>query len=664
MDLSSKLLKEFAKITNDTTAKESKPVYGTAKVGLDGAIHVRFDGSDNYTPISTLNDGSVTTGDRVSVVVKDHRAFLSNGQEGIIFGGNAIVSGSFGGGGGGSGGDVSGIINAINSVLYDFNETDITIGTEETEVAAIVFYARKLCDVIGNYLVEYESSEDTTVVIRFYDKDVEELYSPIFVDVKKGSGYFGIPHAYLQRSMGVHKSRVSLQCLSGEILISTRASLFTLERGNYVVETTEEQVVMDDITMRQIDSYLGPDQVWVAGVDEDDTLVVNKSEFSPLYEFYPAWNEVIRIDDVKDGAIEFDGIWTMSRSGKTYTIETDEYPLIFYVEKTSDTLYVIKTGDISSRVGLDTGVTKVSACMGYSSNDFEEQKQGIVVAYIKGGAAYYCQGFRSADEEGNISYTWSAPEYLSYGVEGDVIDVKVSRLSDFRLGFIVSTSTENWWMLTNRMYVNQAGEKDLVDVGLVYMSNLYHHVDMDVSVSFEMLINEDRTELTLVCNWPLIQFEIFGDLGSLITFSKYDFDSVELQTVGDHSNIIFTRETPYPNDTFEIIVNPNSSPGLQYSVNEWGRAICPSTVVSIDFRQIRTRSLTEKVVNVSSSSNMVYRGIEDIRHTQNENNVILQSSSQFIYKPIENIERNIKEPTIHLNAGAVIEYYNATLIPV
>ena len=92
MSLSSELISQFAKITNDEKPKKSEEVtlYGEV-VELEEMICVRFDGAEELTPVTTIvekdNTGeivnykygaaSVKSGDRVSVSLKNHSATIT-----------------------------------------------------------------------------------------------------------------------------------------------------------------------------------------------------------------------------------------------------------------------------------------------------------------------------------------------------------------------------------------------------------------------------------------------------------------------------------------------------------------------------------------------------------------------------------------------------------
>lgn len=92
MGLSNELISQFAKITNDRKVSRIDEVtlYGEV-VECDDSVCVRFDGSEELTPVTTITEkddngnitnfkygaASVKTGDRVSVVLKNHSATIT-----------------------------------------------------------------------------------------------------------------------------------------------------------------------------------------------------------------------------------------------------------------------------------------------------------------------------------------------------------------------------------------------------------------------------------------------------------------------------------------------------------------------------------------------------------------------------------------------------------
>jgi len=76
--LSDRLVKEFVRMTNDTTKKKSESfLYGTAdKINEDGTIDVIFDGATDSTPCAS--SVSVAVGDRVLVMLKNRQATVTS----------------------------------------------------------------------------------------------------------------------------------------------------------------------------------------------------------------------------------------------------------------------------------------------------------------------------------------------------------------------------------------------------------------------------------------------------------------------------------------------------------------------------------------------------------------------------------------------------------
>lgn len=76
MTLSSDILTQFAKVTNNTEKKEAteSTVYGTV-VTSEGQTFVKIDGSDRLTPVSSTT--TTADGDRVTVMIKNHSAVVT-----------------------------------------------------------------------------------------------------------------------------------------------------------------------------------------------------------------------------------------------------------------------------------------------------------------------------------------------------------------------------------------------------------------------------------------------------------------------------------------------------------------------------------------------------------------------------------------------------------
>lgn len=77
MNISSNLISELVKVTNDKTEpKKESTVYGTVKE-YDGSTFVQIDGSDMLTPISDKSTSALSDGERVIVTIKNHTAIVT-----------------------------------------------------------------------------------------------------------------------------------------------------------------------------------------------------------------------------------------------------------------------------------------------------------------------------------------------------------------------------------------------------------------------------------------------------------------------------------------------------------------------------------------------------------------------------------------------------------
>lgn len=81
MSLSQELIAKFVKVTNDSTKpKTETTLYGTI-VDYAGEKYVKIDGSDNLTPLSSMEStadiGGIKVDDRVTVLIKNHTATIT-----------------------------------------------------------------------------------------------------------------------------------------------------------------------------------------------------------------------------------------------------------------------------------------------------------------------------------------------------------------------------------------------------------------------------------------------------------------------------------------------------------------------------------------------------------------------------------------------------------
>lgn len=205
-----------------------------------------------------------------------------------------------------------------------------------------------------------------------------------------------------------------------------------------------------DITLRQLMESNGPDQVWIIGIEKGKVLV-SKRQYSENQTSRPEWKGEYTPGKGIAAAIEFDGSWVLREQAERYTLETQDQPWYFWVDE-NHVLYGQFGNDEETRIALGTDVADVSACKGYSSNLFREQDQGLVIAFLKtNGKAFYRQYVLNT---GTGQKQWLSETALEPLEEWT--DVRVHRLNDYRIGFELSNSSHNVWLISERTYVNQA----------------------------------------------------------------------------------------------------------------------------------------------------------------------------------------------------------------
>lgn len=363
---------------------------------------------------------------------------------------------------------IDGVKQSLPRLLYDYNTFPFEVSQQETVVALITCRLLSATDLQGHFVITFMATADTTITVRFYDNDAEELFAPLYYDVSTGRSTIGIPHAYLQRKSGIHSFIVTMQAAYETLTIDTRGCLFTIDGGYLAVRAIDIALDVTDIAIRQLSPDNGPDQIWVVGLDEGEALVRYRDYKETNANV--AWTAVGSLGKALHAAIEFDGSWVLRVGAGQYTIDTEEDPYIFVVDEENKLLAYHGIGD-EEPYELDTDVTFVRACRAYSSIDYPEQDQGLIVAYLKTDkTAWYKQYVWNEDRQ---QFYWLTEVQIGT----DTWDhINVSRLNDYRVSFQLSNSEKNLWIYSDRTWVGQATPPEIFSV-----SNGYEEYDILVS---------------------------------------------------------------------------------------------------------------------------------------------------------------------------------------
>lgn len=534
---------------------------------------------------------------------------------------------------------VSSITSSINRLIYDCNTGPLSVGQDEQTLGMVTYYISQKADVEGHFLMNYTASESTHLTLRFYDQGVEELYSPLEMDILEGEGSIGIPHAYLNRGVGIHGVYVTAEVASGELTIDTRGVFFTLDAGNFAEAVDDISMDVRDITMRQLLESNGPDQIWIVGI-EDGKMLVSRRDYRETYTSNPVWTGVYTAGDALDAAIEFDGKWVLRANSDKYTLETEDQPWYFWIIP-DGTLLAQLGEDETTRLTLDTDVTGVSACRGYSSNFYLEQDQGLVVAYIKGGKPYYIQYVYDTQLEAK---RWLQPELL---INEDVLDFRVHRLNDYRLGFELTTASRNLWIYTARTYVAQAVPKESGSISLSEKTMfLYAHKDTDLSVVYSNAITEDKLTMYIYISKHVRYFYSWQDILSLDEDSiSYDMiDSVEIAENGDGAVITVHLKSIPKKLITTAVVNPDDSSALQAEIVDCGYIKAPKATLTFDTTVYRYLAVQKEQVGIrNTGTGFRYEGITEPRlAVQKETAGIRNTAPGIRYEMISDIRNSVQ----------------------
>ena len=346
--------------------------------------------------------------------------------------------------------------------LYDFNEESIEVGQNETEISFISCSLLEKADLEGHFTMSLYASETCDVHVRIKDDNVEEIFVPQIFSIDKGYHSFGIPHAYIGKNAGLHNFTVTIQCTNGTILIPTRGILYTIFGaidGSYI----NDGIDILDIAIKRTDPELAPSEIWSIGFD-DGGLLLRKNEYNNPNG--NKWVDVFDYGQVLGGAIEFYGSWIKNSYDKYFMI-TEDIPHVFVIDSRNN-LY-----DYYNNVPiiLASGVSHVSACLGYNSAIDETLEQGLICAYVKTDGNVYYREFKHNFDTGTDM--WFAAEELY--TSGDANYVTVNRLPDYRIGILVKHANGNKWFITNRTFIGNTYKKEVIKNTI---NNCYNIINM------------------------------------------------------------------------------------------------------------------------------------------------------------------------------------------
>lgn len=522
--------------------------------------------------------------------------------------------------------------NGLDRLLFDYNTSKLEVGQDETTIGLISYQLIEDSDLGGHFLCTFRASTTTHLTIRFYDNEAEELYSPIEYDLNAGDTTIGIPHAFIARKQGLHRAAVTAQCEAGTLSIDIRKALFTIDGGYLATRELDVGMDMQDLAIRQVEDDNGPDEIWIIGLDEGEVMVRKRKyeESNP----YIGFDGVINLGPGRAAAIEFDGEWVERDDDEKFTIETEDWPWFFWTDE-EDVLWGQKGEDEENRIQIATDVVSVKACKGYSSLEYIEQDQGLVVLYRKESGVFYRQFAYDSTFESKL---WGDEIKL---LDGDWTHSDIHRLNDYRLGFELTSEEKNLWMYTKRTYVGQSGGKTKIQSPSALDSTilLYAPSDANLDVNFDLEMSDDLKIFTIHSNRKLVLFK--NDLREILSFNDsiiWDYgndnmvSSVKILYIEDEnrSDIVITlKESPKKLITE---IRFASDYRFQAEVEDYGRVVCPAKVFTVDTTVYRTLNTETESFELSfDKSGFELLTIEERRTEEDESFDLGFSLSNFDY---------------------------------
>lgn len=506
---------------------------------------------------------------------------------------------------------IEGVKQSLPRLLYDVNAYPIIISQPEQTVALITFNLLDATDLQGHLQLSYSSTEECTLTLRFMDGEIPELFSPLTYDIKAGRGSIGVPHAYIERSIGLHSIMVSAQVTSGQLTIGTRDVLFTIDGGYLAERIVDIGSQVQDITVRQISEELGPDEIWLVGLEAEEALVrKRKYDERSLATYEP----VMSLGYAREAAIEFDGEWTLAPDRVSYTIRTQEWPWIFWIDR-DGLLKAVQSDSLDEAISLVPNISDIShlcACRGYSSSVFPEQDQGLIVSYISDGNVYYMHLVYDVDTGTKL---WKGPFPIFQ--EGTAEHIHVHRLNDYRMAWCITTTESNLWYITERTYISQAVVPEIIESSIVQLNRA---IGVSENGPPELL-----HDIQLVDNSVIITFNYElhceTDLSNVFTYST-GFDATLTDIKLDGKVITFTFDGTPPQG---FVITPNHFL-FQYHVPGMGDYIVPNTPWKRAFIASAQEYLQPQLSHIDTT--IVIRGTQKLSNKTTETFVVDVSGVQ------------------------------------
>lgn len=349
-------------------------------------------------------------------------------------------------------------------------------------------------------------------------------------------------------------------------VVIARARAEVVDYTYWTVETIRETSGLGDVSVapRRFRPYGPPNRIY--------GIYVHNGEVKTMIREYPdklkdGWQDQFSLGAGSSVAIAFDGRWERYR--KLWRLVTEEKPWLFWVDD-NNVLWRQYWDDASTKIQLDTGVTRVRAIRAWKNVNLPAHDQGIVVGYIKtDGTVWY----RNYCQQADYSYVWESPRQLT-DFTSTAVNLNLFLSNDYRMGFVIEDSTHQvHWFVTPRNWAGMALEQDKIAVtakaDVVFTEVTHHRVVAEeiitVSANADVAFLFGATDNTIIGleNLPMTRFneegEEYQDWGFIVRVTlKYFAVNIPTITLVDTE-----RNAQIPVSHVEEVVG---SEGFQFDV--------------------------------------------------------------------------------------------------
>lgn len=243
-----------------------------------------------------------------------------------------------------------------------------------------------------------------------------------------------------------------------------RARNTVVDSTYWTVETIREGVSLGDVSVaaRRFKVTGPPNRIYEIHVDGG---VVGTSIREYPDKLKDGFIDQFSLGNGSAVAIAFDGRWERYRD--SMRLITEEEPWIAWVDS-SGVLWTQLWDDITTKVQLDTGVTKVRAIRAWKNINYADRDQGIVVGYIKTDGSLW---YRNYCQQADTSYIWESAKEVTDFTGASAVSLNLFITNDYRMGFAVEDNLgQIHWLITDRNWSGMAITPDTIATSLTDLS--------------------------------------------------------------------------------------------------------------------------------------------------------------------------------------------------